>query len=241
MTSLNSSFSTLEVFESLARSRRSTRHFKPDPLPPGLLERLLDAARWAPSGYNLQPTHFFVVEDPVVKQRLRVASMDQKQVTEAPAVVVFVGDRNVSESHFEDVIKAERDARAINDQYEAVLRKFVPISFGAGPLGLGRLAKALLLPVMRLFTPVPALPVVEKTTWLAKQASLTAMNFMLAAQAAGLSTVPMEGFDECRVKKVLGLSSQFSVLLIIPVGYAATEPGPKTRLPLSRLVHYVKA
>jgi nitroreductase len=36
-------------------SRRSIRAFKPDPVPGALMRRVLEAARWAPSGSNIQP------------------------------------------------------------------------------------------------------------------------------------------------------------------------------------------
>src|SRR5271170_6535096 len=82
----------LDEFESLAKSRRAVRHFKPDPVPTELLERLIDVARWAPSGYNLQPTHFVLVTDPAVKSALVPACLRQRQVAQAPAVVVIAGD-----------------------------------------------------------------------------------------------------------------------------------------------------
>jgi len=54
---------------------------------------------------------------------------------------------------------------------------------------------------------------------LAKQVSLAAMNFMLAAASGGLGTCPMEGFDESRVKKILGIGREKVVVLMMPVGY----------------------
>jgi nitroreductase len=48
-------------------SRRTIRQFKPDPVPRALLERLVDAARLAPSAANLQPLEFVVVDEPAVR------------------------------------------------------------------------------------------------------------------------------------------------------------------------------
>jgi nitroreductase len=78
---------------------------------------------------------------------------------------------------------------------------------------------------------------VHRRYWLAKQVGLSAMNFMLAAHAAGLASCPMEGFDSRRVGRVLGLPSHVEPMLVVPVGYAATSNQIKTRLPLSQLVH----
>lgn len=48
----------------LLRTRRSVRQFKPDPVTREELERLLEAARHAPSAHNYQTTKYVVVQDP---------------------------------------------------------------------------------------------------------------------------------------------------------------------------------
>ena len=229
---------SLDALLSLMRSRRATRHFKPDPLPDGVLEKLLEAARWAPSGYNLQPTHCVVVTQDAVKQRLRDACMNQSQVTEAPAVVVFTGDTAAAKNNFEEAIKHDLDAGAVDHEYVRFIRKFVGLAFNTGPVGLGWLVKATLLPWLTFVTPMPSIPAVTRRYWLAKQVSLAAMNFMLAAEAAGLATCPMEGFDDRRVHKVLGIPRAHVPVIITPVGYSATPGAIKTRLPLERHVHH---
>lgn len=229
---------TLEQFEALARRRRATRHFLSDPLPEGILGQLLDTAHWAPSGYNLQPTHFVVVTDPAIKQKLLKACMDQKQVTEAPAIVIFTGDRNVVANNFDRILASDLDAGCINQDYERLLRKVVPLAFGHGPAGAGWLWKAALVPFVQRFIPIPSIPAVHKRYWLTKQVLLSAMAFMLAAESAGLATVPMEGFDEWRVKRLLNIPRSHIVPIVIPVGYAADAHLSKTRLPLEGMVHY---
>ena len=60
------------------------------------------------------------------------------------------------------------------------------------------------------------------------------MNFMLGATAAGLATVPMEGFDASRVRRVLDIPRWGCVVLVVPIGYAAEDsPSNKTRFGLS--------
>ena len=62
----------VEIIEAI-RTRRSIRSFRPDPVPEKVLEELLDACRWAPSGGNAQPWHFAVLGGKVldeVKARL---------------------------------------------------------------------------------------------------------------------------------------------------------------------------
>lgn len=59
MNSMSPSFSS---YAALARSRRSVRAFLPDPVPQPLLENLLETARQAPSGANLQPGRFWSLQ-----------------------------------------------------------------------------------------------------------------------------------------------------------------------------------
>jgi len=230
----------LPAFIELTQNRRATRHFRPDPLPEGVLERLLEAARWAPSGYNLQPTRFVVINDAALQPKLQRACLDQTQVAEAPVVVVFCGDRLAARHHMEAMIRREQDAGTIDERYEARLRKYIGLAFSTGPLGLGRLAKAV-LPVLRPVMRLPSIPAVHRNFWFGKQAGLSAMAFMLAAEAAGLATCPMEGFDPVRVRKVLGLPRHLVPMIVMPVGRSATPGLRKTRLPIEQLVQYNRA
>ena len=47
----------------IIRRRYSVRRFRPDPVPDELIEKVLEAGRWAPSGANHQPWEFIVVRD----------------------------------------------------------------------------------------------------------------------------------------------------------------------------------
>jgi nitroreductase len=59
-----------EMLIELLHRRMSVRKLKPDPLPEGTIEKILEAGRWAMSGANGQPWEYIVVTDPAVKQRL---------------------------------------------------------------------------------------------------------------------------------------------------------------------------
>ena len=52
------------------RTTGAVRRFTDDPLPDEVLERILDNARFAPSGGNRQGTHVIVVRDPQTRERL---------------------------------------------------------------------------------------------------------------------------------------------------------------------------
>ena len=58
-------------FTDVVRTSATCRYYKPDPVPVALLGRVLDAARWAPSGGNRQPLRFIVVRDAARKRQLQ--------------------------------------------------------------------------------------------------------------------------------------------------------------------------
>ena len=51
----------MDVYEAV-RSRRAVRGFTGRPVPREVLERVLSAAAWSPSGSNLQPWHVYVLD-----------------------------------------------------------------------------------------------------------------------------------------------------------------------------------
>ena len=59
----------MEAMEAIL-TRRSTRNYRPDPVEREKLERILDAARQAPSGGNNQTNHFFMIQNREVLQKL---------------------------------------------------------------------------------------------------------------------------------------------------------------------------
>ncbi len=56
-----------ESLLELVKKRRSIRKFKPEPIPDEYVGKIIEAARWAPSGANSQPWEFIVIK----KQELR--------------------------------------------------------------------------------------------------------------------------------------------------------------------------
>lgn len=229
----------LDAFLTLSRSRRAVRHFTDDPVADEVLAHILDAARWAPSGYNLQPVHFWVVRRAESKVALRKACFGQGQVVEAPVVLVLGADRQAWRANLSRVIEMDLEAGAINHEYARKIRQFVYLGFRTGPIGIGWLLKAVVRPVARCFTPMPAFPSQNMREWLTRQAALSGMSLMLAAKAAGLDTCPMEGFDEGRVRRVVGIPRRFIIPLIIPLGRSTQPSLTKTRLPLESMVHSV--
>jgi nitroreductase len=63
----------MELWEAI-KGRRSVRSFQDRPVERELLERLVEAGIWAPSGGNAQTWHFVVITDPEQLRRIRTVS-----------------------------------------------------------------------------------------------------------------------------------------------------------------------
>jgi nitroreductase len=88
----------MELSEAISK-RRSIRNFKNQPLPEGTVEKLLDAARKAPSAGNLQPWEFVVVSKPENKTQLFYAAKAQAQMMQAAVVIVVCVNQHVAQQY----------------------------------------------------------------------------------------------------------------------------------------------
>ena len=84
----------MNVFEAIEK-RRSIRSYEPTPVPDEKLEKILEAARLAPSASNLQPRHFIVISDEERKKALSTG-MFAKFLRQAPVVIAACGDEKKS-------------------------------------------------------------------------------------------------------------------------------------------------
>ena len=68
-----------ESFYLQMSKRRSVRDFSDKPIPLSVLENAILAAGTAPSGANMQPWHFVVVQNPEIKKRIRLAAEKEER------------------------------------------------------------------------------------------------------------------------------------------------------------------
>jgi nitroreductase len=79
----------------------------------------------------------------------------------------------------------------------------------------------------------------DQLKWATKSTSLACENLMIAAEALGLNTCPMEGFDGRRLCKFLGLSTRHhEIVMVIAIGKKspAYVGPPQWRRPLDATV-----
>ncbi len=80
----------MSILEAIQK-RQSIRKYLEDPIPEQALLRVLEAARLAPSGKNLQPWKFIVVKDKALREELARASAGQFFMARAPLIIVACG------------------------------------------------------------------------------------------------------------------------------------------------------
>ncbi len=190
--------SALEVIAG----RRSTRRFDPGrPLPDDLLRRILRFATLAPSGFNLQPWRFLVVRSARNRRRLRACADGRAELTDAPAVVIVLGYHHPQRTDLEEVLARALGLGAITPAEAAEAR--------------GRAARA----VEAEFRP-------DAATRALGPAMMAAATLMIAAEAHGVASAALEGFDVGRIRRAFGIPDDHSVGLLIPLGFAAQSPPP---------------
>lgn len=82
----------MDVYQCI-RSRLTVRDFKPEPVPEGVVRRMLLAARWSPSARNRQPWHFIVIRNRDALERIGNIASSGGFISRAPLAVAVVMDR----------------------------------------------------------------------------------------------------------------------------------------------------
>ena len=175
------------------RDRRATPSFDGEPIPPSDLRQILEAGLNAPSGYNMQPWRFIVVQHPEQRKRLRAASYNQAKVEEASAVIVACGDRDGWRKDLDEMLRMGR-AGGMPESYAAQAATSVPAYLSS-------------------FTHD------QMTGWLNKHVMIAFTSMMLMAEVLGYDTAPMEGFEQRKVCETLRLPMSYWVVALLGIGH----------------------
>lgn len=190
------SCSTTKSTKSLAdaiEGRRSTPSFDASPMPPDDLETILHAGILAPSGYNMQPWRFVVVQSPEGRRKLRAASYNQAKVEEASTVIVACGDMDGWRGDLPLMLQMGRE--------------------GGMPESYAAQASTSVSQYMSSFTPD------QMKLWLTKQVTIAYTHMMLMSEVLGYDTAPMEGFEQEKVHEALRLPLSYWVVAMLCIGH----------------------
>lgn len=204
--------------------RRAVKIFERVQISEETREKILDAARHAPSSFNSQPYRFYWVE--TVEQKMAVAELclRQRPAQTASALVVAVADIGslaaTSRSQLEWMRgRSEFSQTSIRD-YERTA-KIGRILFMPGPFGIFGAIKWGVFWLLNLWKVMGMPPTSRQDLlkWATKSTSLACENLMIAAEALGINTCPMEGFDSRRLSRYLGLSARYhEIVMVIAMG-----------------------
>ncbi len=223
--------------------RRAVKVFEPIEIPEWLREQILNAARHAPSSFNMQPYRFYWVETEAKRAIVAKLCLEQKPAKTATALVVAVADIGslpaTTQAQLEWMRTSNFTEEKIRD-YERTA-KIGRILFMPGPFGIFGAVKWVAFRLLNLWKTIGVPPLFRRDQfkWATKGTSLACQNLMIAAEALGVNTCPMEGFDARRLSRFLGLSPRYhDIVMVIAVGkrsHAFAEP-PQWRRPLNTTV-----
>ncbi len=227
--------SELETFQRIASARRSARSYLPEVIPEEVLQACFDIAIRAPSSHNLEIWRFLDVRDPALRAQVNHLCLDQRQAKEAPTLIVAVARPDLWRVGCRRVLeRLERDAASntADETYRAWIPRLkkkyqimVPLLFEDGPLHVLAPLKRSLLAAVGWSRPMMRGPFgrAEQEMWAIKTTALACESFMLALTAAGYDSCALEGFDEPRLKRVLGLPREARVVMAIAAGRRGTD------------------
>jgi len=232
-----------EALETILQ-RRAVKVFEPVEISEEMREQILNAARHAPSSFNMQPYRFYWVGTAEKKTAVAKLCLRQMPAETASALVVAVADIGsfaaTSQGQSEWMRTRSEFSEAKIRDYERTA-KIGRILFMPGLFGMFALVKRALFWLLNLWKVVgmPPLSRQDIFKWATKSTSLACQNLMIAAEALGINTCPMEGFDGRRLSQYLGLSSRYhEIVMVIAIGkrsQAYMEP-PQWRRPLEATV-----
>jgi nitroreductase len=223
--------------------RRAIRAFDPVSISPAIREQLLNAARLAPSSFNSQPYRFYWVESPAKRGIAARLCMRQMAAVTASALIVAVADlgslQSTSQQHLEWMHAKGFSSEKLRDYSRTA--KIGRILFAPGPFGVFAAFKWLLFRLLHCWKIIGMPPLFRKDLfkWATKSTSLACENLMIAAEALGWNTCPMEGFDDRRLCKFLGLSPRVQeIVMVIAIGKKSSthREQPQWRRPLESTV-----
>ncbi len=142
------------------KSRRSVRSFKGDDVSEENINKLLEAAIYAPTAGNVQPWRFIVVKNLKAKKNLAVSALNQLWMTQAPVIIVVCANLTRAERFYSE---RGRDLYCIQDTAAAVQNILLTaVSLGLGGCWVGAFSEARVAKILELpseLRPLALIPV----------------------------------------------------------------------------------
>ena len=196
-------------------SRKSIRRYSPDHIPDEMIDKILEAARWAPTGENYQPWRLIVIRDP--ETRNRIGDLAKLGSGSRMTAWYCMGEM---QKRFEGIKDPEKRDRVLKFMYSGEVSEFAK----QAPLVI-----AVIGSLMEGSVDVPY------------DLSACIENMLLEAHSLGLGACWVHGpvastRDAKKFKEILGIPTgmgEYKVIAYVAIGWPAEDrkhPRPKKSL-----------
>lgn len=204
-------------------SRKSIRRYKPDPVPEEMIDKILEAARWAPTGENYQPWRFIVIRDPETKNKIG----DLARLGSGSRMTTWycLGEMQERFMKIEDPVKRAEVLRFMYSGEVSEFAKHAPLVIAV----IGTL--------------------MEGSVDVPYDLSAAIENILLEAHSLGLGACWVHGpvastRDAKKFKEILDIPTgmgEYKVIAYIAIGWPKEQrKHPRPKLPLEDLVYWEK-
>ncbi|MDQ5985998.1 MAG: putative NAD(P)H nitroreductase [Syntrophus sp. SKADARSKE-3] len=197
----------MELSDAIA-SRRSIRKFRQEDVSAETIRLLLDAARLAPSGSNLQPARFIIAQSPTAKEALSRYT-PYKFIAKAAVIFVCCADLTAMTS---------RDRRIGELLQEGV---FEDVDMDMNDPSANA-------------NPIVGEDVIK--SYLTMNVAIAVEHIVLKAVDLGLGSCWLGRFDRAKVKHYLELDESIHPVVLLPVGYPDQSPKARPRFDLDKFI-----
>lgn len=197
-------------FDKVISLRRSIRKYKQRQIPDKLIYELLEAARLAPSGLNLQPWRYVMVKDKVKIDSIAKA-IPSEVAAAAPLLIICCVDTTVFDS-MGIRIKELCEAGAFNP---------AQVQYFAEEGGTENKLNEFMLRASMAFN-----------------AAIAIEHIALEAVDLGLGSCWLQPvkFDKEKVREIIDLENSYDILAFMSAGYADEQPEARPRLSADKLL-----
>ncbi len=163
------------------------------------LERILEAARLAPTSSGLQPYEIYVVSSPEVRAKIKPIAWNQSPITDGSHLLVFAAWDNYTAERINWMFDYTNDVRGFKNEGWENYRQMLLKNY-------------------------PSRDPEVNFQHAARQAYIGLSAAMIAAAEEEVDSCPMEGFDGKALDEILGLGTKgLRSVAILPLGYRQEE------------------
>lgn len=197
--------------------RYATKAMNGQKVPQEKVDKIIEAARLAPTSSGLQPFEIFVVVNKEIKIEIRKIAWNQSQITDCSHLLVFAAWDNYTEERINYMFDLTNEIRGFKNEGWEKYRN-------------------------QLLSSYPNRDKEVNFNHAAKQSYIALMAAMAQAIYEDVDSTPMEGFDPDALDKILQLKAKgLRSTVLLPLGYRDVENDwlvnlEKVRKPIEKFV-----